>query len=319
MLFVYRHLCGNQKPIFMRVFVTGASGFIGKAILKELLTAGHEVLGLARSDASAKILLAAGAEVHLGDLEDLDSLQSGASHADGVIHAGFIHDFTRFAEVCKIDYQAIKAMGSALAGTGRPLVVTSGTALIDPGHMVTEDTPLPEHPDWPRISEKAANELFLEGIHTTTIRLAPVVHGEGDRHGFIPILFNVARQKGMAAFVAQGHNRWNAVHRLDAARLFRLALEKSLPGACYHGVAEPALTLQSIAEKIGRQLHLPAQSIEKQDTEAHFGWFAQMAMADSPASSKFTQASLDWHPDCPTLFQDIENGIYTPSTKQETI
>lgn len=295
----------------MRVFVTGATGFIGKAIVQELLSSGHQVLGLARSEAAAKNLIAAGAAVHPGDLEDLASLQSGASQADGVIHAGFIHDFTRFNEVCQIDYKAIKAMGAALAGTDRPLIVTSGTALINPGKMATEDTPVPANPTWPRISEKAADELSAAGVHTAIVRLSPVVHGDGDQHGFIPILFGVARQKGVAAFVGDGQNRWNAVHRLDAARLFRLALEKSLAGARYHGSAEEAITLRSIAEQIGQQLSIPTKSIDKKDAEAHFGWFAQMALADSPASSQITQRSLEWHPAQPTLFQDIENGIYT--------
>lgn len=295
----------------MRVFVTGATGFVGTAIVQELLQAGHRVLGLARSDASAQKLTNAGAAVHRGDLEDLDSLRSGAANADGVIHAGFIHDFTRFPEVCQIDKIAIETIGKVLAGSNRPFIVTSGTALVSPGRLATEDIIPAFNPAWPRMSEQAADTVAAMGVRAASIRLAPSVHGDGDMHGFIPILVNIAKEKGVSGYIGEGLNRWNAVHRLDAAQLFRLAMENAAPADRYHAVAEEAITVQSIAETIGKQLNLPVVSIAPEAAAAHFGWFAQMAAIDCPASSAWTQAHVSWQPNRATLLEDIEKGVYT--------
>ena len=295
----------------MRVFVTGATGFIGTAIVQELINAGHTVLGLARSEASAAKLIEAGADVHRGDLEDLDSLRSGAAQSDGVIHAGFIHDFTRFKEVCEVDKKAIETIGEVLAGSDRPLIVTSGTALVSPGTLATEDIIPPFNPAWPRASEQAADALVKQGIRAASLRLSPSVHGDGDYHGFVPILVNTARLKGFSAYIGEGLNRWNAVHRLDAAHLFRLALEQATPGTRYHGAAEEAITVKAIAEAIGKQLNIPVKSITPEAATEHFSWFAHMVAIDCPASNKLTQERLNWHPTHSTLLADIENGIYT--------
>lgn len=295
----------------MRVFVTGATGFIGTAIVQELTGAGHQVLGLARSDASAQKLIDAGAEVHRGDLEDLDSLRSGAASADGVIHAGFIHDFTRFQEVCQVDKIAIETIGEVLAGSDRPFIVTSGTALVSPGKLATEDIIPAFNPAWPRASEQTADAVAALGIRAAAIRLSPSVHGDGDKHGFIPILINIAREKGVSAYVGEGLNQWNAVHRLDAAHLYRLALENAVPGARFHGSAEEAITVKTIAEAIGKQLNIPVVSVAPETTAEHFGWFSHMAALDCPASSKWTQEQLNWRPTHSTLLADIETGVYT--------
>jgi nucleoside-diphosphate-sugar epimerase len=301
----------HQKEINMKVFVTGATGFIGTAIVQELISAGHQVLGLARSDASAQKLTAAGAEVHRGDLEDLDSLRSGAAQSDGVIHAGFIHDFTRFAEVCEVDKVAIQTIGEVLSGSDRPLIVTSGTALVSPGRLATEDIIPPFNPAWPRASEQTADAVAALGVRAAAIRLSPSVHGDDDKHGFIPILINTAREKGVSAYIGEGLNRWNAVHRLDAALLYRLALENAMPGARFHGSTEEGITIKAIAEAIGKQLNIPVASISPEAAAEHFGWFSHMAAIDCPSSSKWTQEHLNWHPTHSTLLADIENGIYT--------
>lgn len=299
----------------MRVFVTGATGFIGTAIVQELISAGHQVLGLARSDASAQKLIDAGAEVHRGDLEDLDSLRSGAALADGVIHAGFIHDFTRFPEVCQVDKIAIETIGEVLAGSDRPFIVTSGTALVSPGKLATEDITPPFNPAWPRASEQTADAIAALGVRAAAIRLSPSVHGDEDKHGFIPILVNLAKEKGVSAYIGDGLNRWNAVHQLDAAHLYRLALENTAPGAAgaarFHGSAEEAITVKTIAEAIGKQLNIPIVSIDPEKAAEHFGWFSHMAAVDCPTSSKWTQQQLNWHPTHSTLLADIENGVYT--------
>lgn len=295
----------------MKVFVTGASGFVGTAAVQELLKAGHQVLGLARSEGSAAKLRAAGAEVLYGDLEDLDSLRKGASESDGVIHCGFIHDFTRFAEVCAIDERAIATMAEVLAGSNRPLIVTSGTALVSPGKMATEDMSSPFNPAWPRASERAAEAAVAAGVRAAIVRLPPSVHGDGDKHGFIPILMNLAREKGFSAYIGEGQNRWNAGHRLDAALLYRLVLEQATPGARYHANTEEGITVKSIAEAIGKLLNLPVKSISAEKAAGHFGWFAHMAAIDCPVSSEWTQEHLNWRPSHPYLLADIENGIYT--------
>lgn len=295
----------------MRVFVTGATGFIGTALVQELISAGHQVLGLARSDASAQKLIQAGAEVHRGDLEDLDSLRTGAATADGVIHAGFIHDFTRFPEVCQVDKIAIETIGEVLAGSNRPFIVTSGTALVSPGKLATEDIIPPFNPAWPRASEQSADAVAELGVRAASIRLSPSVHGDGDKQGFIPILVNIAKDKGVSAYVGEGLNRWNAVHRLDAVHLFRLALENAKPRARYHASTEEAITVRAIAEAIGKQLNIPVVSVAQEAAAEHFGWFAHMAAIDCPASSQWTQEQLNWHPAHASLLADIEKGVYT--------
>ncbi len=289
----------------MRVFVTGATGFIGSATVQELIKAGHQVLGLARSEASARALTAAGAQVQRGSLEDLESLKSGAAASEGVIHTGFIHDFTKFAENCAIDKRAIEAMGSVLAGTKKPIVITSGTALVSPGRLATEDIIPPPNPHFPRVSEHVADELVKQGVNASVVRLSPSCHGDGD-HGFVPILINLAREKGVSAYIGEGKNRWTAVHRLDAGSLFKLALEKGSTGVRYHGVAEEEIAFKDIAAAIGKGLNLPVESKPAE----HFGWFAHFASIDCPASSKLTRERLGWKPKHKTLLEDLAKGTY---------
>ena len=293
----------------MKVFLTGATGFIGTAIVQELIDAGHQVLGLARSDAAANALLAAGAEVHRGNLEDFDSLRSGADQSDGVIHTGFIHDFSRFEEVSEIDRQAIEAIGEALVGSDRPFIVTSGTALVSPGQLATEDM-MPVAGPHPRLSEVAADAVAARGVRVAVVRLAPSVHGAGDKIGFVPTLINIAREKGMSAYIGDGLNRWNAVHRLDAAHLYRLALEQATQGARFHGVAEEAVVFRTIAEVIGKRLNVPLVSVLPEEAAAQFGWFTSFAGIDCPASSQKTRDNLNWHPVQPALLADMEQGSY---------
>lgn len=295
----------------MKVFVTGATGFIGTAIVKELTGAGHQVLGLARSDSAAQALKAAGALVHWGDLENLDSLRSGAAASDGVIHAGFIHDFSRFAEVCEVDRAAIEAIGEVLAGSNRPFIVTSGTALVSPGRLATENMMPPAVKAFPRVSETAADAVAALGVRVLAIRLSPSVHGEGDHHGFVPMLINIARAKGVSAYIGEGINRWNAVHRLDAAHLYRLILENNAAaGTRFHAVADEGIALRDIAEIIGNHLNVPVVSVSADKAAEHFGWFAGFAAIDCPASSELTQQRLGWHPVQQGLLADLEQGIY---------
>lgn len=301
----------------MRVFLTGATGFVGSAIVPELIAAGHKVTGLARSDAGAKLLAAAGAQVHRGDLEDLDSLRSGAAASDGVIHAGFIHDFTRFKEVCETDRRAIEALAAALAGSGRPLLVSSGTGLVSPGRLATEEMAPDSGPSAiPRIaSEEATIAAAARGVRASVVRLSPSVHGDGD-HGFVPNLIRTAREKGVSAYVGDGLNRWTAVHRLDAAHLYRLALEQGSAGARYHGVAEDGIAFRDIAEVIGSRLNLPVVSKSREEAANHFGWFAHFAALDCPASSKLTQERLGWRPTRLSLIEDLERGSYFEAEKR---
>lgn len=289
----------------MRVFITGATGFIGSAIIPELLAAGHRVLGLARSEGGAHALIAAGAEVHRGELQDLDSLRDGAVMADGVIHAGFDHDFSRFAENCETDRRAIEAIGDALVGSEKPLVVTAGIPMVA-GRPATEDDP-PSTGGSPRVSEETALALVARGVRASVVRL-PQVH-DRDKHGLASYLIAIAREKGVSAYVGDGLNRWSAVPRLDVAPVYRLAIEQAAVGASYQAVAEDGVTLRAIAEAIGRGLGVSVQSISPEATAEHFGGLAFAVAADLSASSTVTQQRLGWCPSTkPGFIVDLERS-----------
>ena len=296
----------------MRVFVTGSTGFIGSAIVRELIDAGHDVLGLARSDAGAKSLSAAGADVHRGSLEELESLRSGADAADGVIHTAFIHDFSNYAPAAETDRRAIETLGAALAGSNRPLIVTSGSLVVQrQGPLaMEEDAP---NPVFPRKSEEAALRMAACGVRVAVVRLPPSVHGDGD-HGFVPTLIAIARQKGVSAYVGDGLNRWPAVHRLDAAHLYRLVLEKGTAGTTYHGVADEGVPVREIADVIGRRLNVPVVAKSRDEASSHFGWIGLFFGMDGPASSAQTQERLGWRQVQPGLIADLDGEHYLELT-----
>ncbi len=294
----------------MRVFVTGATGWVGSAVVRELIAAGHQVLGLCRSPAKAADLAAAGAEVVEGSLQHLHGLRRAAQSADGVIHLAFDHDFSRFAQNGADETVAIEALGASLEGSDRPLVVASGVALLAPGSVSSERTPArQELAALPRNPEAALARLRARGVRGAAVRLAPTVHGHGD-HGFVPRIIALAREKGVSPYIGDGANRWPAVHRLDAARVFRLALEQGADAGPFHAVAEQGVPMRRIAETIGARLGVPARSIALEQAAAHFGWMAQFVGLDCPSSSEHTRAVLGWQPAQPELLADLDHPAY---------
>lgn len=293
----------------MRVFVTGTTGFVGSAVVQELLSHGHQVLGLARSAQAAEQLGKVGVEALRGDLADHQSLKAGAERCDATIHTGFNHDFSRFAENCELDRKAILAMGEAMAGSHKPFIVTSGTGVLGGLARTVVETDRVLGSNVPRRSEQAAAEVAKLGVKTMVVRLAPSTHGEGD-HGFVPLLIHFARQHGAAACVGEGANRWNAVHRLDAATLYRLALEKGEAGAHYHAVAEEAVPFVEIAKVIARRLELGVKHLTGEEAAAYFGWFSHFAGLDIAAASALTRQQLGWQPTRPGLLTDLDNPYY---------
>ena len=290
----------------MRVFVTGATGFIGSLIVPELIAAGHQVLGLTRSDAGADVLIAAGAEAHRGNIEDLESLRSGAANSDGVIHTAFNHDFSKFLENCENDKRAIEAIGAALAGSDRPLLITSGTGMgsLAQGQLATEDAFNPNASNPRRASELAGIAALERGVNVSVVRL-PQVH-DPVKQGLITYLVQIAREKKVSAYPSEGLNRWPAAHVTDVARLYRLALEKHGAGSRYHAVAEEGITVRDIAAVIGRRLQVPVVSLSGAEASAHFGWLGMFADHDMPASSALTRERLGWQPTGPGLLADLE-------------
>jgi nucleoside-diphosphate-sugar epimerase len=291
----------------MRVFVTGATGFIGSAVVEELIASGHHVLGLCRSDDKAVALAAAGAEVISGSIEDEASLKAGASRSDGVIHLAFNHDFSKFVANCEDDRRVIKALGAALAGSTRPLIVTSGTAManIAPGQLAKEENPIIGANVIPRAaSEEAATAVAADGVNVSVVRL-PQVH-DTVKQGFVTSAIAAFREKGACAYIEDGLNRWPAAHVLDVARLYRLAVERAEPAAKYHAVAEEGVMMRDIAEAIGRRLKLPVKAIGREDAQAFFGWLSMFAAHDMPASSEQTRRKLNWQPTGPTMLEDLD-------------
>jgi nucleoside-diphosphate-sugar epimerase len=294
----------------MRIFLTGATGFIGSAIVPELIRAGHEVLGLTRSDAGAESLIAAGAEVHRGDLEDLESLRSGVAQSDGIIHTAFNHDFSNFVANCEQDRKVSEAMGDVLAGSDRPLLITSGTGMGNavPGQPATEDHFDLNHPNPRKASEVAGASVAERGVNVSVVRL-PQVH-DTVKQGLVTYAVQLAREKGVSAYLGEGLNRWPAAHVLDVARLYRLALEKHEAGSRYNAVAEEGVSMREIAEVIGKGLKVPVVSVSPEEAQAHFGWLAMFAGFDMPASSAQTRQRLGWQPTGPGLIADLEQMRY---------
>jgi nucleoside-diphosphate-sugar epimerase len=292
----------------MRVFVTGATGFIGSAVVKELIEAGHQVIGVYRSDDKAQALAAAGAEAYRGSIDDPASLKAGAARSDGVIHLAFNHDFSQFAANCETDRRVVVALGSVLAGSERPLIVTSGTAIakVPPGEPATEDAPAITSSEFPRAAseEAAAATAATHGVSASVVRL-PQVH-DPERQGLISPWIAIAREKGVFAYIGEGRNRWPAAHISDVARLYRLAIEKSESGAIYNAVGEEGVPARDIAETIGRRLKVPVKSITPEEAGGYFGWLAHLAARDMPASSAQTQKKLGWRPTGPGLIADLE-------------
>jgi len=292
----------------MRIFVTGASGFVGSAIVQELLSAGHSVPGLARSDASAAKVAALGADVHRGLLEDIGSLCAGIRTADAVIHIAFNHDFSRFLDSCADDRHVIEAMGHELVGSDRPMVVTAVLAGLALGRVAVEADRA--SPAFPRASDLTAAAAAVRGVKVTTVRLPPSTHGVGDTIGFVPHLIRLARETGVSGYVGEGQNRWPAVHRLDAAQLYRLALENGALGGPFHAVDDEGITVKAIAELIGRRLGLPVRSVKEADAAGHFGWLAKFMGMDMASSSAHTRAVLGWAPTQPGLLADVDGPAY---------
>jgi nucleoside-diphosphate-sugar epimerase len=304
----------RKEEFPMKVFVTGATGFIGSAIVRELSAAGHQVLGLARSDAARTQLASTGVEVHRGSLDDLDSLRRGAAVSDGVIHTAFMHDFADFVKAAETDLRAIETIGAALEGSGRPFVVTSGILMFAmQGRLVTEED-VSDSAGGRIASENAAIALAERGVRSSVVRLPPSVHGEGD-HGFVPTLITIARAKSVSAYPGDGLNRWPAVHRLDAAHLFRLALESAPAGSRLHGVAEEGVPVREIASVIGRHLDVPVASVPVEEAGEHFSFLGNFFSMDSPASSTLTRERLQWQPVQPGLLADIDQDYYFTNEK----
>lgn len=295
----------------MRIFVTGASGFVGQAVVRELLDHGHQVLGLARSDKSAAALTEAGAEVHRGDLTDIDSLVAGAAAADGVIHLAFIHDFSKFQANIETDNAAVTAMIAALAGSDKPFIGTSGTLMLAPGRLATERDAAGSYGLGGGVTRGDTEKVVTgaEGVRGGVVRLSPSVHDAGD-HGFIPMLIGMARDRGYAAYVGDGANRWSAVHRSDAGRVYRLAIEQGRPGATWHGVGEEGIAMRDIAAVIGEGLGLPVRSIAPEEAPGYFGWMAGFAGSDNPTSSAITRETLNWEPQGIGLLEDMRANYF---------
>lgn len=296
----------------MRVFVTGASGWIGSATIPQLVAAGHEVIGLARSDAAAEAVTAAGGTPHRGSLDDLDSIRAGAEGSDGVIHLGFKHDFSDMETAGRTERAVVQTIGDALEGSDRPFLFASGIALVNPGHVATEtDTVEASGPDAPRGGgERVALDYAERGVRTVALRFAPTVHGEGD-YGFTAAVVKVAREKGESGYIGDGANRWSAVNIADVATLIPLALENSPAGSAVHGIGEEGVSTRSMAEAIGRQLGVPVVSVAPEDADSHFGWIGAFYGMDVPASSEITQRALGWTPTHPGLIHDLDAGYYT--------